>query len=557
MRNNVLKRDYANPIPEEQTFLQLGKIVKTLLLLTIVTALFISCNNRSSASRGGYITDFEGYPMNQTDQTISWFVSNGYLPNSAFSSAAQSPFHTGLAEQLGVRIDWRFPTAGTPGAQAFNLMMASPRLPDIIFHGLMRDSERYINEGTIWDLTDYIQEYSPAYWAWLQSNPAYDRAMKTDQGKYYGYGFFREDGGWNDTYLGPVIRKDWLDELGLPMPATIDDWDRTIRAFRDRYGAVLSFARSRVFDFGTGISGAFGAYTMLNFALYIDRNHRIQLANAQPEFRNYLAKLNEWWRAGLIDQDVLSIDDTMARTNALNGRMGISFTSMGQITLWENEARAAGNGAQWVGLQYPRGNDGTLVMVPGGYGIGNSNVAVISTSVSPEKLKLVMRALDYAYTDEGRLYWNFGKQGVSWDFNSNGEVEYLPLVTEDPNGLNNATDKYGGATWSGSCIQLTRLLHLRNSPTSIAANDTWFFPNQDVTAYHTLPPGMTLTVQESNRVDDLESAIRTYTTEMAANFLTGQASLDTWDAYIARLNQMGMQELISIYQAAYDRYRAR
>jgi putative aldouronate transport system substrate-binding protein len=495
--------------------------------------------------------------MNMTNQTITWFVSNGYLPNTAFASAKQSPFHSGLEDMLGVKIDWRFPTTGTDAFQAFNLMMAGEKLPDVIYHEIMKDSERYIDEGTIYDLTDHIKEWSPAYYAWLQTNPAYDRAMKTDSGKYYGYGFFREDGGWNDTYLGPVVRKDWLDAQGLPMPETIADWDKTLRVFKEQYGAVLSFAKIRVSsNYGTGISGAFGAYTMLDFKLYVTKNGKVQAANVQPEYKNYLAKLNEWWQAGLLDQDFLTIDDTMAKTNALNSKMGISITSMGQLSNWSKEAEAAGNGAVWVGLQYPKGNDGTLSMVPGGYGIG-PQVAAVSTSCPPEKLELVMRALDYAYTEEGRLYWNFGKKGVSWDYDAEGKPAYLPLVTNDPDGLNNAIDKYGGATWSGNCIQATALLYLKNNPIAIAANDLWFYPNEAVTAYWTLPSGITLTLDESNRAAELQNSISTYASEMAAKFITGQTPLETFDSFVAQVNSMGLAELLAINQAGYDRYLAR
>jgi len=499
---------------------------------------------------------FNGYPMNAKDQTITWFGAEGYLPNDAYAHPDQSPFHAGLKDMLGVNIEWIFPIRGTNSAQAINLILASGDLPDVLFGNTMADAERYIAEGTFHDLTPYIQNWSPAYWKWIHTNPAYDRAMKTDSGKYYGYGFFREDGGWNDTYLGPVVNKAWLDECGLPLPATVSDWDRTIRTFKQRYGAVLSFAWSRVTGYGTGISGAFGAYAFADYRLYVDQNNKIQLANTQPAYRNQLVKFAEWWRDGLIDQDVLSINDTMARSNALNKKMGITVTSMGQMSNWRLDADGARNGSNWIGLQYPKGDDGTLVMVPGGYGIG-SVVAAVTTNVKPEKMQLVMRALDYAYTDDGNLYWNFGKKGVSWDYGPDGKPAYLPLVTNDPDGLNDAIDKYGGSTWSGNCIQATLLLYLKNTTQSIDANDLWFYPNKDISAAWTLPNGLTLTVAESTRAAELRAAIKTYVDEAAVQFITGQTPISQWDSYVSRVNSMGLDELLRIYQAAYDRYLAR
>jgi putative aldouronate transport system substrate-binding protein len=539
------------------------KIMFTALAIIIcVTTMvvFSGCGKKAEAGgTGGTVKStisFKGYPMDAKNQTITWFGSEGYQPNEVYASAEQSPFHLILQEMLGVKIEWQWPIRGTNSAQALNLVFASGDLPDIVFGNTMNEAERYITEGTFRDLTPHIQEWSPAYWDWIHTNPAYDRAMKTDSGKYYGYGFFREAGGWNDSYLGPVVNKAWLDECGLPLPATVSDWDRTLRAFKQRYGVALSFAWSRVSGYGTGISGAWGAYSFADYRLYIDKNQKVQLANIQPEFRNQLMKFAEWWRDGLIDQDVLSINDTMARANALNKKMGISITSMGQLSNWIMDGRNSNTGSQWMGLQYPKGDNGTLVQVPGGYGIGTV-VAAVTSACKDEKMELVMRALDYAYTDEGNLYWNFGKKGNSWDYGPDGKPAYLPLVTNDPDGLNNAIDKYGGSTWSGNCIQATALLYMKNTQEAIEANDLWFYPNKEISYPDKMPNGMTLTAQESTRAAELRAAIKTFVDEAAIQFISGQANFNTWDSYIQRVNSMGAPELLSIYQAAYDRYLRR
>jgi len=541
------------------------RVISGLLAAILSVSLLAGCSGSSSPSSlsaasgpdtasSGDASSFSGYPMDAQDKEITFWVGFNFTLNEAYASAEESPFHIGLEEQTGIPINWQFPTTGTDSGQAFNLMLASDTLPDIIYYSLMTDAERYMEENVIRDLSDHIQAYSPAYYSWLQSNSAYDKAMKTDNGKYYGYGFFREDGGWNDTYLGPVVRQDWLDALNLESPKTVSDWDTVIRAFKQEYSAPLSFAWSRFNT--TGISGAFGAYGATAFKLYVDDNGKIQLAQAQPEWKDYMAQLHQWWADGLIDQDVTSLDDTAARAKALNGGMGISVTSMGQLTNWEQDAKDSGNGAEWVGVQYPTGDDGTLSMVFGGYGVGTA-VSVITSSCPDEKLETAMRLLDYAYTDEGNLYWNFGTKGVSWDDDASGEPEFTPLVTEDPDGLNNAISKYSGSVWGGSCIQATKLLYLKNSETGIKANDTWFYENQEVTAKSVYPPGVTLTTEESNQLDELVSSLSTYVSETAVKYITGEESLDNFDQFVATLNEMGLPKVLEIRQAAYDRYLAR
>jgi putative aldouronate transport system substrate-binding protein len=229
---------------------------------------------------------------------------------------------------------------------------------------------------------------------------------------------------------------------------------------------------------------------------------------------------------------------------------------MGQLSNWVDDAEKDGKGAIWKGLQYPKGNDGKLSMVFGGYGIG-SVVSVITTSCPDEKLETAMRVLDYAYTDEGNLYWNYGKQGNSWDYDSKNEPAYLDIVTKDPNGLNNAISKFGGSTWSGSCIQATKLLYLKNKPAAIEANDLWFYPNEEVSAKWNFPSGVTLTTEESNTLDEVQSAISTYVSEMAVKFINGEEPIDNFDAYVQQVNGMGLDTVLQVRQAAYDRFLAR
>lgn len=536
----------------------LKRSLSILLAALMLSTAFVGCSSSKKTSTTTPETasklNFTGYPMNAKDTTLTWWVGQGYVLNAAFAKAEDSPFHKGLQEKLGVKINWQFPTAGTDSKQAMNLMLASETLPDIIFNDIMTDSERYMNEGVIRDLTQYMPKYSPAYYKFLQSNKTYDKYMKTDSGKYYGYGFFREGGGWNDTYQGPIVRQDWLDAVGLQQPKNIGDWDKVLKAFKDKYGATFTAPWSR-FRQG-GISGTFGAYGSSDLIFYIDGNNKVQLAQAQKEWKDYAAKLNEWWKAGLLDQDLFTNDDNIVRTKILNGKSGLAYSSMGQLSNWEADAKKANNGAKLVGLDYPKGNDGKIAMVFGGPGIG-SVVSAITKSCPDEKVEIAMRALDYAYTPEGNLYWNYGTEGVSWKKDANGKPVYTELVTKDPNGLNDAISKYGGSTWSGSCIQETALLYMKNTETAIKANDTWFNNNKDITSKWKYPSGVTLTAEESTTLTDLTNSIATYASETFAKFVTGEEPLSNFDKYVQQLEKMNLKKILETRQKAYDRYLAR
>ena len=500
------------------------------------------------------------YPMDAQDVTLSFFLFGGPRLHSTIASWEDSPFHSGLNKHVGVNIEWMEPPAGMESELShLNLMIAGGDMPDIIFsHHTMSQAELLIADGVILDLTPYIQEHAPAYYAFLQADSRRDRAFRTDSGQYYGFGFFREAGGWNDTFQGPLIRQDWLDELGLPSPKTISDWDTTLRAFNKEYGATFIAPWHRWQSMGadrtSNICGAFGAYGGTAFRIHI-RDGKAIIPQLEPEWLDYITQLSIWWNDGLINQNMLSADDAMVRSMALNNEIGMAYSSMGQLSGWVNDALAEDTGSNWVGLQYPTGDDGTLVAVMGGTGIGGA-ATHISAKINPDLIPIAMRILDYAYTPEGFLYWNFGTEGVSWNM-ENGVPTFSDLLHNDPDGIHGAMEKYVGSVWNGPTIQATQVLIQRNNPASIEANNTWYYPNAEVAEKWNLPRGMALNVQEQIREGEIRGALATYIEEMAIRFMTGAEPLSNFDNFVSTARGMGVDELLSLYQAAYDRFMAR
>ena len=506
------------------------------------------------------------YPLQTDIESVSWYAQEGIVPHEKFKDASESPFHVGLAKHLGVNIDWSFPTTGSDAGTFTNTLMADPSsLPNIMQCYVMENASQYIDDGIIWDLTDYIQEYAPDYYAFLQTNPAYDKAMKDDQGRYYTFGFFREDGGWNDSYEGPVVRKDWLDECGLEVPKTISEFENVIRVFNEKYGATFDTSASVRFN-DMGICGAFGAYGCVsvgtNYGYYV-KDGKVGLAASEDEWRDYVSWLNKMWEDGLIDQDMLTEDDTTIKDKIHNGKCGISYTSMGQLNNWNKEEEAAGNEGTWIGIPYPTADDGSLSSIFGGPGIGKHTI-VITTTADEDTMKLCLEMLNYAYTEEGMLYWNYGDEGVSWEYDEDGVPQFTSLVKDDPD--TDPMTKYNGATWGSCCIQATNLLYQKNSQTAIDANDTWYYiyddedKNREVTSGWRFPVGVSFTVEESDELDEIAQNIPTFVSESFASFLTGSQDIDddaVWEQYKSDLESYNLSRVLEIRQAAYDRYLER
>ena len=61
------------------------------------------------------------------------------------------------------------------------------------------------------------------------------------------------------------------------------------------------------------------------------------------------------------------------------------------------------------------------------------------------------------------------------------------------------------------------------------------------------------TEAENERIADLTADFETYYKELLTKLILGQQSLDDWDTYLNEMKELGLDELIEITQARYDR----
>lgn len=502
-------------------------------------------------------TEEISYPL-VTDEILTVWDNNQLNPSSEYADYTESPFHTGLAEKTGVEVIWQEPAQGIYGIadnQAYNLLLTQEELPDIIFTSVTTaEAEQLISDGVIYDLTEYLPVYAPDYWEIINRPENADilQSLKTESGGFFSVGQFPE-ADYNVTYVGPVIRQDWLDECNLESPVTLEDWENVLTTFKERYGASFGFFISRLNICGIG-SGT-GAYATFKATFYVDDDGKVQFAQTQPEWKEYMEVLHRWYDMGLIDKDSVTMDDAALRTKVLNNEIGISYTAMSQLSNWVLDAENEGTGAEWVGLEYPRTAAGeptcmiqTRASRYSGWG------AMITTSCPEERLITALKWLNYGYTEDGIMYWNYGKEGVSYVIDDNGEVQWSELVTNDPMGTSEATRKYTGVAGTGMSIQLAHYVQIKNSQNAADAVYAWIENSEG--PQHCLP-SVAMTDAESVEYSDKMAAIVTRVQEMGLKYMTGDESLDHFDAFVEELDSMGLQECLNIVQAAYDRFMAK
>lgn len=69
-------------------------------------------------------------------------------------------------------------------------------------------------------------------------------------------------------------------------------------------------------------------------------------------------------------------------------------------------------------------------------------------------------------------------------------------------------------------------------------------------------PNIFFTEEELKTIDKLKPEIQTYTNSIRAKFMLKGVSDSEWSDYLAPLKNMGLDDLMKVYQDGYDRYLA-
>ena len=161
-----------------------------------------------------------------------------------------------------------------------------------------------------------------------------------------------------------------------------------------------------------------------------------------------------------------------------------------------------------------------------------------------------MAWVNWAYTEEGNLYWNFGIEGESYEI-VDGAPQFTEKVTKDERGMTQALRDWTGASAQPVGIQMEQFVRAKNNPACGDSVDKWV-SNQDGGKYYL--PGLPLTADEQSAKSDIDTAIGTYVQENSIKFITGEKSFDEWDAYVADIDKMGLQESLKIANDGYARF---
>lgn len=482
------------------------------------------------------------------------------LPNdNSLENMNDALFFQVMEERTGVVIDFVSPTYEMAGEQ-YNLLLASGAYPDMMYETNVVSvsstvSTTYpggydagIEDGIFLALNDLVDQYAPNYKSYLESNDLVKNAAYTDGGNLFGFiSFYAKE---QSHEIGPAIRQDWLDELGLDVPVTVNDWIETLVAFQSIGGIDEPIVMTRSgFLMDNALNTPYKAYN----GLVVD-NGTVKYGPCEPSFREYLQLLNEMYEKGCFTSDFLSLAFEMPpQADLIYGGSGIFEVMRSRFSATIDIGKESDPDYNLTPLSYPVLKEGDSVdfweytsQLPDMVG---KDVVVTSNCGNPE---LAVQWLDYFYSEEGVILTNYGVEGETFYYDENGQPMLNEMVVNYEKGINTALNIY--CLGEGPMvIDFDRII---NSLSDIGqqASDLWNTVSNSEVSVTTYPASISLNASESEEISAFYGDIQTYVAENTAKFITGDYNLDEdFDEFVNTLIAMGSEKVVKVYQQAYDR----
>lgn len=520
--------------------MQRKRILPLILAALLIMTTAVGCGKKTTdtSSKNPNVD-----PIPKEKITIKYWVP--FTSNQYIKSLTESEMYKELEARTNVHVEFIHPAEGQEVEQ-FNLMMNSKELPDVIqtyateYKGGM---DKAIADGAYMRLNELIDKYAPNFKKLRDEDPELARQTITDQGNIYSFPLIGQDKN-EPAWWGPVVRKDWLDELGIKEPTTIDEWHNVLTQFKEKkkVQAPLIFRKSGIDPYGTLVS-AFD----IGPGFY-NRNNIVKYGPMQPEFKNYLETMNKWYKEGLIDKDFPTRDSKSRGALITSGKAGAYITEYAMVDQYAAAIKTTDSKAVFAPTIQPSLKLGENV----NYRVVNNRnggyEAVITTSCKyPEA---VVKWFDYAYSQEGFMLFNYGIEGKSYTM-VDGKPKFTELLTKNPDGLDFWTVCNKHKLDVGPYLRDYKAIP-EFTQIDLDCMDKWTRAKTD----YVIPP-VNLTPEESETYSNVMDDIDTYRDEMVLKFITGKEPLSKYDTYVEQLKKMGIEEVVKIYQDALERYNNR
>ena len=139
-----------------------------------------------------------------------------------------------------------------------------------------------------------------------------------------------------------------------------------------------------------------------------------------------------------------------------------------------------------------------------------------------------------------------------------GEPVFTDYVMNNPDGLSpkEAVGSYSFAQSTGPFVLSSAQTSQLDDASVLEAKEEYIIPFLEESKKYVLPGSLSFTSEQDSERRAAMADIEIYVEEMVMKFITGREPLSNWDTYVNTVKQMGIDNVLSIYQEAVDAWNS-
>lgn len=502
----------------------------------------------------------EGDPV-----TLSVFMTRE-LPVTDYSYEGNA-FTKWYTDLTNVELDLEI--VDTDAVQKMNVMLAAQSdLPDVFLLSqgdIGADLQTaYGNQGVFLRLNEYIDELGFGINRIIENTPDALSRMSMADGSIYALPRVNEC--YHCTYAQRAwINQRWLDNLGLEMPETLEEFYDVLVAFKtlDPNGNGLAdeipmtaSPRAYYSSIWGFITEAFIYHDSPGSLMINDVNGEFIPVFTQPEFRDALRFVARLYREEMFDDTVFTQDRTQLRQLVMDRPHSVGVLMMGGV----NDA-ADPSDRETFEIYQPlpplAGPDGVKRAMQWARNFG-PKAAITSAAEHPE---VAFRWLDGFYLEDVSFRSFYGVPGVDWrdpvagEVGFDGEPAYFSVINQW--GIDTANSWHSPAIFFWPERYRTgeggEPGAFNPQKDMYVATKEYYEPHGDPEGVG-LPREISYTPEELETLAQVQSAIRDYVGQSIAEFILGRMDIETdWQAYLQQLDALRLGDYVDVVEQAVKR----
>ncbi|MGI6261806.1 MAG: hypothetical protein ACOYJR_08190 [Acutalibacteraceae bacterium] len=534
-------------------------VLTALLSLSVMTA---CAGNASSSQQSASSAASEAPVTSQTEEyTPSYPIVSEKVTFTAavpMDNVSEHLWYKAYEEATNVAIDWQY---WSDWETQLGVALSGNEVPDIIFNlyntGMDKaQALKYGQQKYFINYKDYLK-YMPDLVALMDAHPESYKTVENDDGSMYALPAFLQT---LTAFAGTIYyRTDMFQEAGIEAPKTTDDLLQATKDLQSYYGKDnKNFIAFQPYS-STHLSSQLLYYLFPAFGDEVDMEFgssdgkTVTYNYTSEQYRHLMEYMSELYASGGFDKNVFSEDGTNAKAVLLANNAAI--TTYG--TLYSADNFKSGN--YDVDLLAPLTSEYTSKQkYAKSY---SSRMASFEISTKCSDIETLVKWVNALYTTEeneiapgvSSISMWLGVKGENWDYDDDSKETYTIKVPEGYDGAaTNFLTEFGFSN-ANNCI----FMSLNSSSQGLLCKGNGTRDNLLPYGVDVFPKNyLSFTDDESTTLAENYTDINKFVAESQASFITTGVTDDSWNAYVSAINGMGIDQVLAVYQAAFDRYNA-